>query len=202
MLPSTLERQLRAQRLAGQLPTGRPGGGRASAHFEAKHLANVILGLAGAEPSDAPAAAEALRSIPLDGAANWSPDWPEPLPTFEDQIEYAISAMAEAYRQGDGIKIASYLGAEISLCLNPRQAAITFGPVGILYSIKAAPVVVLRRMTFLSGAPIVAAGELLADTIKHIGPPKAVPFFAEPQPAKAGAEQENAGNLRQEAPAS
>ena len=65
LLPSTLERQLRAQRLAGQLPTGRPGGGRVSAHFEAQHFANVILGLAGAEPSDAPDAAVALRAMSL-----------------------------------------------------------------------------------------------------------------------------------------
>src|SRR5215469_10151743 len=84
LLPSTLERQFRAQRLAGQLPTGRPGGGRFSAHFETQHFVNLILGLAGPEPSAAPAAA--LRVMRLQTTMNPPPNVPPSLPTLEDQL--------------------------------------------------------------------------------------------------------------------
>lgn len=199
LLPSTLERQLRAQRLAGQLPTGKPGGGRFSAHFGAGHLANVILGLAGPEPSDAPAAVEALRLMPFQPDFSTVPaNMPQPLPTFEDQMAYGIGAMAEACRLGGMAhvgKAAAYRTIQLSLCLNPRQAVIAFGPpdpkqVVICYAIGDAPLE-LWRVTILRGSLLVAAGELLADTIEQ----------TKAQPAKAGAEQVSAGNLRQEAPA-
>src|SRR4051794_30834244 len=91
LLPTTLERQLRAQRQAGQLPTGGPGGGRSAAHFEAQHLAAVLSGLAGPMPSDAPDAAAALGTMPYRGSQNPPADVPPPLSTFEDQLAHWIS---------------------------------------------------------------------------------------------------------------
>src|SRR5215472_12683491 len=124
-LPSTLERQLRAQRLAGQLPTGRPGGGKFSAHFEAHHLINVILGLAGSEPSGAPTAAvELLSPLPCESTVNPPPGVPPSLPTLEDQLENWISAIALAYRRGgQDLRdvIATFQSWDMSLCLNPRR---------------------------------------------------------------------------------
>ncbi len=210
LLPSTLERQLRAQRLAGQLPTGRPGGGRVSAHFEAQHFANVILGLAGAEPSDAPDAAVALRAMSLQDDWNPPPGATVLLPTLEDQLAEWLDVIAEAYRRGGqawDMVAATLAQWEMSLCLRPRQAVIAIGLVGdptqrvISYGAgdDEARAAALRRVTVLHGELMLAAGELLADSTEQI---KAIAAI-QPQPAKAGAEQEkeNAGCLRQEAPA-
>jgi hypothetical protein len=204
LLPTTLERQLRAQRLAGQLPTGRPGGGKFSAHFEAQHFANVILGLAGSEPSDAPDAAAALRTMLRTG----QPEdvLREALPTFEDQIADWLGDIAEAHRhrRRDWVRFANiFQHWEMSLCLKPRQAVIS-------RRLPGSPEVVIRyasedathalsRVTVLHGSLMLAAGELLADSLEQIKANAASQPLST-QPAMAGAEQENAGGLLQEAP--
>ncbi len=94
---------------------------------------------------------------------------------------------------------------ELALCLNPRQAIINIGPGGpgqttIIYAANPDMPFALRRLTILSGDLLMAAGELVADTIEQHDAIACVQFLASTQPAKAGAGQENAGNLRQEAP--
>jgi hypothetical protein len=206
LLPSTLERQLRAQRLARQLPTGRPGGGKFSAHFEAQHFVNVILGLAGPEPSDAPAAAAALRLMPLQTAKNPPPGVPPPLPALEDQLADWLAVIAEAYRRGGKdlrAIVATFQDWELSLCLNPRRAVIQTDVSKqrvILYAIEDAPFA-LRRVTVLHGNLMLAAGELLADSFEQINAIAAMQLLSSTQPAQAGAGQKSAGNLRPEAPA-
>lgn len=207
--PTTLERQLRAQRLARQLPTGLPGGGGGSAHFNAQHLTTVLLGLAGHDPSDAPAAAVELRPMPFRGTRR--PTVAEPLPTFEDQIADWISKIAEAHRLARAeyaAVAADFQSWQLSLCLKPRRGIIEVGYGDnhnvITYATDPEPPFATRtRCTVLHGELMLVLGELLADTIEQTNA-TAVQFLASTQPAKAGAEQEqeNAGNLRQEAPAS
>ena len=211
LLSSTLERQLRAQRLAGQLPTGRPGGGKFSAHFEAQHFANIILGLAGSEPSDAPAAAvELLRLMPLLNTVNPPTGVPQPLPALEDQLADWLASIAEAYRRGGQDQrdiVATFRSWEISLCLNPRRAEILTDVAKqrwIVYASGDSPLapLALRRVTVLHGELMLAAGELLADSLEQIKAIAAMqPLSTQPTSAGAKQEQEDAGNLLQEAPA-
>ncbi len=194
LLPSTLDRQTRAQRLADQLPTAGHGGGRyRSRHYDAHHLTAVLLGLAGAQPSDAPEAFAALRSMPYRGTQNPQPDVSPPLPTFEDQLADWIRNGAAAYRTGKAAADACYAlfrTMELALCLNPRQAIINIGPGGpgqttIIYAANPDMPFALRRLTILSGDLLMAAGELVADTIEQHDAIACVQFLASTQPAKA-----------------
>jgi hypothetical protein len=203
LLPSTLERQLRAQRLAGQVPTGRPGGGRFSAHFEAQHFINVILGLAGLEPSGAPAAAALLLSpLPRQSTVNPPPGVPPPLPTLEDQLENWISAIAAAYRcGGQALRdvIATFQTWDMSLCLAPRRVLIQqVDPWRLIVYGREDSKAALRRVTVIHGSLMLAAGELLAASHEQIE--ALVAKVSSTQPATAGAERENAEGLLQEAP--
>lgn len=155
LLSTTLERQLRAQRQAGQLPTGGPGGGKSSAHFEARHLAAVLLGLAGPLPSDAPEAAAALLTMPYRGTDHPPQDVSPPLPTFEDQLAHWISDNVEARRRGKAAEDACsalFRTMKLGLCLKPRQAIITVGPDGpdqmtIVYAADRGLPLAMRRLT-------------------------------------------------------
>ena len=211
LLPSTLERQLRAQRLAGQLPTGRPGGGKFSAHFEAQHFTNIILGLAGPEPSAAPDAAESLRSLPFrPDQSHLSPRAKfAPLPTLEDQIANWIGWIAGAYRRGGQYQrylVPTFARWSMSLCLNPRWVFIQDivkradgeSVHHIVYGLENSGCA-LRRVTVISGELMLFAGKLLAASHEQIE--AIVAKVSSTQPASTAAEQESAGNLRQEAPA-
>ena len=208
--PATLDRQLRAQRLAGQLPAGLPGGGKLSAHFETHHLAAVLIGLAGPMPSDAPEAAVALRSMPYRGTQNPPRDVSQPLPMkFEDQLVEWIDGIAAALGRGhpaDDPGFAPIRSIKLGLCLNPLQAIITVGPDGpdqttIIYAANPEMPFAVRRLTILSGDLLMAAGELVADSIEQNAAIAAVQFLGKTQPAKATPGQESAENLRQEASA-
>ena len=59
--PSTIDRMLRVLRPAGLAPMGRPGRGTSEGVFSPFHLACLLLGFGGAQPSDAAEAAETLR---------------------------------------------------------------------------------------------------------------------------------------------
>jgi hypothetical protein len=203
LLPSTLERQLRAQRLAGQLPTGRPGGGRFSAHFEAQHFSNVILGLAGPEPSDAPDAAAALRTMLRQRQEE--DVLREALPTLEDMMADWFGDIAEAHRRGgqDWVRVANiFQHSEMSLCLKPRQVVICRrlpgSPEVVVSYASEEPTHALSRVTVLHGSLMLVAGELLADSLEQI---KAIAAMASTQPVSTAAEQESAGNLLPEVPA-
>jgi hypothetical protein len=199
--PTTLDRQFRAQRLAGQLPAGQPGGGKVSAHFEAHHLVAVLLGLAGPTPSDAPEAATALRTMPYRGTDNPPQDVSPPLPTLEDQLAEWIRDNTAAYLNGKAATDACsalFRTMKLGLCLNPRQAIITFEPppgdkqLTIVYAADPGPPLAMRRLTILSGELFIAAGELVADTIEQNAAIAAVQFLGDTQPAKAGSGFESA----------
>jgi DNA-binding transcriptional ArsR family regulator len=61
VLPSTLDRTLRPLREANLVPMGEKGRGKSRGQYEPHHLVNVILGLAGYQPSDAETAVRLLR---------------------------------------------------------------------------------------------------------------------------------------------
>lgn len=58
-----VERYVRSEREAGIIPTGQRGGGRKSAHLDQHHLAAIVMGFGGHEPSDAADATRALMGL-------------------------------------------------------------------------------------------------------------------------------------------
>lgn len=60
---STVDRMLRVLRPAGLAPMGEPGRGQHTGHFRPFHLACLLLGFAGSQPSDAAETAEILRKL-------------------------------------------------------------------------------------------------------------------------------------------
>src|SRR4051794_10981464 len=79
VLPSTLDRTLRPLRDASYVPMGEKGRGKSRGQYEPHHLVNVILGLAGYQPSDAEEAVRLLRETlpddPAERKVECSPDW-------------------------------------------------------------------------------------------------------------------------------
>jgi hypothetical protein len=66
ILPATTHRVGRALREAKRdlyAAADRPGGGKNAAHLQPHHYANFLLGLAGAQPSDAPGVVDRLRPL-------------------------------------------------------------------------------------------------------------------------------------------
>ncbi len=208
ILPSTLERLLRALQVAGLLPKGQPGGGRkGAAHLKDLHLSYVMLGCAGLQPSEAPDAVRSLRSVPWRWTNNASQDVGAALPTLEDMLAYWIDRVAQPYRQGGQwfpgalVVLRSW---QIQLCLAPLHAIITVqttaGETTHVYAADPTLAPGLRRLTILSGDVLLAAGELLADTEKHLA--LTTPSFLDQVRANASLESNNAGHPRQGVPAS
>jgi hypothetical protein len=110
--PSTLIRVTAALRTATlgddpMVPSGGRGGGKAAAHFNAWHLKNVCLALAGAKPSDGPDAVRVLDGLRRPG---------DPL-TFGQFISGVIA-------ETDDADFVSHEEEkwELALCLNPPIA--------------------------------------------------------------------------------
>ena len=208
MLFSTVERLLRALREAGLLPFGKPGGGKGSAHYDAYHLAYILLGLAGLAPSDAPEAVLALRSLPFFGPPSMPEGVKPPLPTLEDQLADWIKGAGAARRHDatwfleDKAVLQSWT---MQLCLNPLHALITIQPkegedeIQILYAADPeASVPGVRRLTVISGDVLLAVGELLADTEKQLA--TSTPSFLDQARANASLESKSAGHPCQRVP--
>lgn len=213
MLPSTLDRQLRAQRAVGQIPTAGRGGGKNSAHFDAQHITNVLLGLVGQQPSDAPEAAQTFYALPylkvegLQAAKAPVPgsDLGSTLVTMLNTIAIPLSK-SETHENRYLRWVDSW---RIVLSLNaPPYVTITTGvitPEKIVYTfgddspeLESAVV----RWTNLSGKLFFVAAQLLADTYAQQQSAPTNMFPKAPKPAKASASKEkNAGHLRQEVPA-
>jgi hypothetical protein len=149
-----------------------------------------------------------LRSMAYRGSTNHPPGTEQPLPTLEDQLADWLSIIADAHRRGEMASVAAFQHIEISLSLRPRRAWISVtqpdGTTNVIIYAAEQTVFALTRVTVLSGEVLLALGELLADTIQQTDAIACMQFLASTTPAKAGQEQEqkNAGNLRQEAPAS
>ena len=209
ILPSTLERMLRALQVAELLPKGRPGGGRkgGAAHLDKLHLAYVMLGCAGLQPSEAPDAVMRLRGLPLFKSFNAPNDVGAPLPTLEDQLADSIHGAGAARRAGGNWfpdAAATLQSWELQMSLDPLFAVIqvqtSAGETCQVYSVDPTPRSGLRRQTVLSGHVLMAMGELLADTEKQRA--LATPSFLDLSRANATLGSNNAGNPRQGAPAS
>lgn len=209
ILPSTLERMLRAMVVANLLRKGRPGGGKkgGAAHFELLELAYIMFGFAGLQPSDAPRAVMMLRGLPYYGSIDPSDEAMPPLPTLEDQIAHSIYGAGGARRNNATWfpdAVAALRSWELQMSLDPVFAVIqvdtTAGQSRHIYSVDPNPRPGLRRQTILSGDVLMAMGELYADTEKQLAVIQ--PTFLNPSSAKTTPESNDAGNLRQEVPAS
>lgn len=208
LLPSTVERMLRAEQVAGLLPIGRPGGGRkGAAHLDALHLAYVMLGCAGSQPSEAPDAVMKLRALPLYSSHNLPKDVGAPLPTLEDQLAHLIYG-AGAARRADAKWFPDALAIlqswELEMSLDPLFAVIraqtSAGESRCVYSVDPTPRPGLHRKTTLSGNVLMAMGELLVDTERQLA--SDTPSFLDQSRANVNPGNKNAGHPRQEVPAS
>src|ERR1700733_8725514 len=65
--PSSVTRMLRSLSEAGLAPMGKAGRESPHGHYEAPHLANLVMALAGTQPSDAAEAVGLLRPLTYDG---------------------------------------------------------------------------------------------------------------------------------------
>jgi len=198
LLPSTMDRYLRADRSASFVPSGGRGGGKNSAHFEDYDLAKVLMSLAGLQPSDGPEAIRQLRGLPYRGSRN-HPDVAPPLPTLEDQITYWINKVALPYTRGEHWlpeSLEVLRSWQMQLCLNPRAAIIQVGvgpaPAVHIYAADATEGPAMRRLTLLTGDVLLACGELYADTVIQRNAVECVQFLDATKPAKAGRDQDTA----------
>lgn len=207
ILPSTLERLLRALQVALLLPIGRPGGGKkGAAHLNELDFAYVLLGFAGSQPSEAPDAVRRLRTLPWRGTQNPPSNVGEALRTLEDQLAYWIEKAGAARRndaEWDPDARDTLLSWTMQMCLNPLHAIITVqtkaGLTTHLYAADPTPPPGIRRLTILSGQVLISVGELLADTQKLT---KSTPSFLDQVRANASPESNDAGHPRQGVPAS
>jgi hypothetical protein len=131
-------------------PKSGQGGGKASQHVEADHLANILLALAAAEPiSDAPVIVAAYRSLPLNPvfmsmaelmqmgpamsalfhqSAAWAPEGCTRLegvlaaPTLGGSIENLIRCLAAPDRDTTSAYLA-FAGLHLDLRLDPYPGA-------------------------------------------------------------------------------
>src|SRR4051812_15301251 len=188
----TLIRMLGTLRAAKLVPKGGPGGGKSSAHFSVGHLANVLLGLAGPEPSDAAEASARLARLRamkfdptphdvhrhmladrLSGPIN--ADWSFPVPTLGQFIEHLIRNCMKAGGSSEGlaeaVAHADAAGAEwsLELGLSPLAARVLRGTtVDMIFTAGvAAPRAALRVVTVLNMPVILTAADLALDTERH-----------------------------------
>lgn len=208
ILPSTLERMLRALQVAELLPKGRPGGGKGgAAHLKLLDLAYVMLGCAGLQPSEAPAAVMKLRALPHCQSFNPSDEAMQPLPTLEDQLAHSIDGAGAARRNNATWfpdAVAALRSWELHLSLDPLFAVIqvntSAGETSHLYALGSTPRPGLSRQTIITGDVLMVMGELHVDTKRQLA--LTTPSFLDPSRANAAPGSNNAGNPRQGAPAS
>lgn len=213
LLPSTVERQLRAQRAAGQTPIAGRGGGKNSAHFNACHMAYVLLGLVGQQPSDAPAVAELLYKLPYLKTEGPHKDMMRPAPTlgeaFVQMLEVARKLLSQRETTDSieyNIRLDTIRSWTVDLCFKlTSYATITSGfseSLRLTYgddSPELAPLLI--RLTKLRGRLFLVAAEMLTDTYTQQNATSATLPLNSNESAKARQEQKSAGHLRQEVPA-
>jgi hypothetical protein len=176
--PSSLNRTMQTLRDADLVPLGR--GGRASqhGHYEVSDLANAIMGMAGAQPSDAAAAVKLLR--PLTFARALPQIHPGPcLPgDFGNVLERLIKAdppppvlpVAQGSLQFRFCLNQPWVEITYSFPNRPPQEMVTGGNTRLdlyLDPRRTYPrwhEINFRRLTDISGPVILAARDLLADT--------------------------------------
>ena len=180
---------MRALSDVGMVPKGGPGGRKRSAHFEAIHLANVILALAGAQPSDGPSAVATFSELrSLDTSEKYG-DWLAAEITYRATAEGAALIRADiAFRNEYGVT-----KRDMTMSDNPPSAWISElrddGTRRELRSFRPAdrksssPEPSMRRMTTIKLDLLKVAGELLADTLSRQSTTTISPDLA---PGRAG----------------
>ena len=129
--PTTLDRQFRDNALAGDSPPASRVGARCRPISRRTISSPSSSDWRALIPSDAPEAATALRTMPYRGTDNPPQDVSPPLPTLEDQLAEWIRARWRLISTGKAATDACsalFRTMKLGLCLNPRQAIITFEP--------------------------------------------------------------------------
>lgn len=193
--PGGVERYVKAIRRCGLFPVGGRGGGKKNAHVLGPHLANVLLSFSAQQPSDGPKAVAALRPlVHLGRHALQAEVVPEifafrPGTALGAALDDTIAALAsEADREAVQAKIAAGWRCTIWASLHPLAAWIEwtnpngqstleiYGPaqqnLPLAEREQAAnglirPPAIVRRITAIPVELLVAAGELVQDTIKR-----------------------------------
>jgi hypothetical protein len=169
---STVDRMLRVLRPAGLAPIGRPGRGTTEGVFAPFHLACLILGFAGAQPSDAAEAAETLRQFERYHS---KPPQKARIPgTLGDVIEALIAGKFESIQKTPDVTCYT---PDLLLSLGPPAAHVRwpdgkggflieiYGPKkGVAYTFNNGGI---QRQTLVKGSMIDAAVSLWRDTPKN-----------------------------------
>lgn len=207
ILPSTLDRLLRALQVAGLLPIGRPGGGKkGAAHLNELAFSYVMLGLHGYLPSEGPEMARKLAALPNASIPPITEEQkvtlaeaPQPCGTLGESLAVWIRFAADELDKPAPYDFCSWM---LTLRLNPLSAGIEFGVgrkrTGYLFDNDPylRPPQPLDRLTQLSGDSLLAVARLLSDTDKHLA--STTTSFLDPVRANASPESNNAGPLPQE----
>jgi hypothetical protein len=132
LLPSTVDRMLRALRLAGMVGKGKPGRGRGHGEYTPPELTNVILAFPAPQPSDAAEAVMRLRDL-KNSEGN----------LLGDMLEQQITEVAANLENGRRDVIEALLPTDLSMCFDAPYASMNWD----------ADSTNRRRMTFFRQRP-------------------------------------------------
>jgi hypothetical protein len=188
LLPSTVDRMLRVLRAAGMVAMGKPGRGREHGHYSPSDLANVILGMAGPQPSDAAEAVMRLRDL-KNNEGNLLGD------TLEQQIaEVAANLESEQINV-----IEALLPSDLSMCFDAPHASMDWDAdstnrchMPFFRQRPTEHVGYVTRSTTVNRQVIFVAGRLWLDTLRQrSSDPSSAPSGQLPLPGDAGTTNEN-----------
>lgn len=156
------------------VPMGKPGRGRGHGEFYPRHLANVILGFAGPQPSDAAEAVMRLREL-KNGEGN----------LLGDTLEQQIADVATNLESGQIDVIEALLPTDLSMCFDAPHATMRWDAdwtnrrfMPFLRQRPTEHVGYVTRTTTVNRQVILVAGRLWLDTLRQRS--------AEPSPALPG----------------
>jgi protein-disulfide isomerase-like protein with CxxC motif len=201
--PAAIDRMLRPLRTAGLVPMGEKGRGQRTGHYEAQHLANVIMGFAGQQFTDATDAVRELRTlkyseqVATQAAMDAGKKAPRPDITFGERLDQILTGMALGTPQPT---------LEIVLSVTPGYAKLSWD-----YGSEISAFEVYRGQclpglaTVITARLLAAAADLLADTLNRQGAAAATVapdtknvglLAGRPTPARAARKQSVASTAR------
>jgi hypothetical protein len=169
--PSTADRMLRVLRPLGMAPMGQPGRGKTVGHFTPFYYACLILGYAGAQPSDAATAAQTL--LPFEWHSSYLPSGKAG--PKSSRIPGTLGEVLEAIIRGHGATPSHPYAPDLLLSLAPPIVEVRWtGDNGLLelierygprrsveYTFKNGGI---RRQTLVKSSMIALAASLWRDT--------------------------------------
>ncbi len=188
LLPSTVDRTLRVLRLAGMVGKGKPGRGRGHGEYTPPELTNVVLALAGPQPSDAAEAVMRLRDL-KNTEGN----------LLGDMLEQQIAEVAANLESGRRDVIEALLPSDLSMCFDAPYASMNWDAdsanrrhMSFFRQRPTEHVGYVTRSTTVNRQVIFVAGRLWLDTLRQrSSDPSPAPSGQLPFPGDAGTTNEN-----------